>query len=284
MINLGTGVLICPVCKHPLIKIEKRFACANNHSFDMAKQGYINLLLCDKKKSLNPGDNKEMVQSRLSFLNNQHYLPVANALNTFIEKNLTLTAQHHIADLGCGVGYYLQILKSHLSKVNKTNIVYFGVDISKEAIAYASRYIKDINWVVSSTKNLPFEAQSLDVVMCVFAPSYFDEIVRVLKPQGQVYIITPGDDHLKELKDMLYDEVGASKGDNIIQKSKDYVVLQDSHSITYSLKLNSTNDILNLFKMTPFYWQMPSQKQTQISQLNELTVTVDMKLWCFKLR
>ncbi len=251
----------------------------------MAKQGYINLLLCDMKKTLNPGDNKEMVKSRLDFLNNSHYLLVADGLNRFIEKNLLTSLSHsaQIADLGCGVGYYLRLLKAHLSQNCDKDIEYFGVDISKEAIACASKQAKNIHWVVSSAKNLPFEAQSLDAVMCVFSPSYFEEITRVLKPQGQVYIITPGDEHLKELKDILYDEVGASKGDSIIQKSKDYVVLQDSHSITYSLKLNSTNDILNLFKMTPFYWQMPSQKQTQISQLNELTVTVDMKLWCFKL-
>lgn len=252
----------------------------------MAKQGYINLLLCDIKKTLNPGDNKEMVKSRLDFLNNKHYFRVADALNRFIEKNLltSISQTIQIADLGCGVGYYLRLLKAHLSQNCDKPIEYLGVDISKEAIACASKQAKDIHWVVSSAKNLPIEPHSLDVVMCVFSPSYFDEITRVLKPQGRIYIITPGDDHLKELKDMLYEAVSASKGDNILQKSTDYVDLEDSYSIKYSLKLASTNDILNLFKMTPFYWQMSSQKQAQISELNELIVTVDMKLWCFKLR
>src|ERR1700684_3011216 len=112
-------LLRCPICAKALIKVEKRYACSNSHSFDIAKQGYINLLLCEQKKTNQPGDNKEMVKSRLQFLNKHHYLPVANMLNSLIKKNVQISQQNpiHIADLGCGVGYYLCLLKEHLSQL-----------------------------------------------------------------------------------------------------------------------------------------------------------------------
>ncbi len=278
-------MLICPVCQNLLVKTQKQFVCVHNHSFDIAKQGYVNLLRSDQKKSLNPGDNKEMVNSRLAFLNNHHYLPISIALNNLIKTDLKEIkhANIQIADLGCGVGYYLNQLKETLSSLEKP-IAFYGIDISKEAIACACRQTKDITYVVSSAKNLPLETNSLDIVMCVFAPSYFEEIARVLKPDGFVYIITPGDSHLVQIKEMLYEEVSASKGDNVLLKSKDFLTLNECVPVNYTLKLDSQQDITHLFKMTPFYWQMAPLQKEALTALNELTLTVDIKIWRFKVK
>jgi 23S rRNA (guanine745-N1)-methyltransferase len=277
-------VLICPVCKNLLLKIDKRYVCNNNHSFDIAKQGYINLLLSEQKKSLHPGDNKEMVKSRWQFLNQGYYFPIANQLNHLIEKNLHCLSHENIqiADLGCGIGYYLGALKVALSqKINK-KIEYWGIDISKEAILCASSQKDNLTWVVSSNKSLPLQSKSLDIILCIFSPSYFEEIIRVLKSEGRVYIITPGNDHLKELRAMLYEEVNASNGENILQKTQGYLTLEECLPLTFTLPLLSQVDIQNLVKMTPFYWRISPLKQLQISELNELIVTIDIKIWSFK--
>jgi len=96
-----------------------------------------------------------------------------------------------------------------------------------------------------------------------------------------VYIITPGDAHLKELKNMLYEEINASKHENILQKTKDFLGVEQCLSLNFTLTLQSNVDIQNLVKMTPFYWRISPQKQAQLFELNELTVTIDMKIWSF---
>ncbi|MGD9591092.1 MAG: putative RNA methyltransferase [Candidatus Berkiella sp.] len=277
-------ILICPLCKSQFTKHEKHYACVNNHCFDISKQGYVNLLLCDQKKTLNPGDNKEMVNSRLGFLNQDHYLAISDKLNAVIVDNLNNDNQLvRIADLGCGVGYYLKKLKMALDAFEGKKFEYYGFDISKDAIAKAAK-TSNVSWVVSSTKNLPIANGSIDIILCIFAPFYLDEMQRILNPNGRIYIVTPGNNHLVELKELLYEEINISKGENILEKTQEYLALDNCENVTYSLMLNSTEDILNLFKMTPFYWKMSAQKQAALSSINQLCVTIDMKLWSFVLK
>ena len=63
----------------------------------------MNLLTVQQKKSLHPGDTREQVLSRRSFLDAGFYAPIADALcNTARELN----AKGPILDIGCGEGYY----------------------------------------------------------------------------------------------------------------------------------------------------------------------------------
>ena len=62
------GVLICPICKSRLEQEERRFACKNGHSFDLAAAGYLHLLPSNRMRAKIPGDNKQMVQARRDFL------------------------------------------------------------------------------------------------------------------------------------------------------------------------------------------------------------------------
>ena len=60
--------LICPICGEQLHIRDKSCLCPNRHSFDIARQGYVNLLTVQQKHSLNPGDTREQVLSRRTFL------------------------------------------------------------------------------------------------------------------------------------------------------------------------------------------------------------------------
>ncbi|MEZ4659394.1 MAG: hypothetical protein R2911_17685 [Caldilineaceae bacterium] len=71
---------ICPICNGALTQIERRLACPNAHSFDMAREGYVNLLHQSKKPRIQ-GDAKEMLQARRAFLQRSHYAPLAAAIN-----------------------------------------------------------------------------------------------------------------------------------------------------------------------------------------------------------
>ena len=72
--------VLCPVCGKPLSPEERSWRCENGHGFDVARQGYVNLLTVDKKHSLHPGDTKEQVASRKAFLDGGYYAPIAEKL------------------------------------------------------------------------------------------------------------------------------------------------------------------------------------------------------------
>ena len=94
--------LLCPICGETLDRIEKQYRCGNGHSFDVARQGYVNLLPVQQKRSLNPGDTREQVLGRRAFLETGCYEPISNALN---EAAKELGATGPILDVGCGEGY-----------------------------------------------------------------------------------------------------------------------------------------------------------------------------------
>ena len=109
-------MIICPVCKKDLIRNEKTYRCENNHSFDMGKQGYLNLLLSNQKHSKTPGDDKEMVLSRKRFLEKDYYKIISDRVNSLILENLGDKKSVNILDIGCGEGYYTGNIKKFLEK------------------------------------------------------------------------------------------------------------------------------------------------------------------------
>ena len=95
--------LICPICGQELVRVEKEYRCENRHSFDIARQGHVNLLTVQQKKSLHPGDTREQVLSRRAFLEAGFYTPIAQVL---CRTALDLEVCGPVLDIGCGEGYY----------------------------------------------------------------------------------------------------------------------------------------------------------------------------------
>jgi 23S rRNA (guanine745-N1)-methyltransferase len=282
MIDQHNSILICPVCADPLNSLEKSYACTNNHTFDKAKQGYVNLLLSNQKKTASPGDNKEMVQSRLAFLEQNYYQPISDEINSVVEQmagKLAL-AKLNIADLGCGVGYYLSKLNNYLN-TQEISAQYWGIDISKEAIHCANQHEKNITWIVGSAKNLPFADHSVDIILSVFSPLYYEELQRVLSPTGYVLVVTPAQHHLLELREMLFDQVKDIDEAKLLQKADSFLQLIDSIAIKTTIDLPTSADIENLLKMTPFYWRSSALKKEELIAMKKLSVTIDVTLWIF---
>lgn len=51
----------CPLCHQPLSREKNSYICPLRHQFDMAKEGYVNLLPVQHKRSRDPGDSAEMM-------------------------------------------------------------------------------------------------------------------------------------------------------------------------------------------------------------------------------
>ena len=113
--------ILCPVCKKILNGSDKIYSCENRHSFDIAKEGYLNLNL---KNSQNTGDNTEMIRARKAFLEKGYYDFLRQEINKYINEN------DGLVDLACGEGYYTSFFKA------KDKI---GIDLSKTGLRIASK-------------------------------------------------------------------------------------------------------------------------------------------------
>lgn len=263
--------LACPKCHSPLIKVDKSYQCDQHHNYDIAKQGYINLLLNPDKASLNPGDSKESLQARRAYLNQGYYDVILNEVVNYIAAH----AKEHmdIFDLGCGEGYYTYRMKQLLG-----NHTYYGLDISKEAIKMATRYDKEIYWLVGNAKNIPVNDHSLDVITALFTVVIPSEIARCLKKDGYMIHVTANRNHLIEIKHLIYDEV-KTKSDKYIRF--DFPVLE-SYDFTRQIAINSREDALNLLKMTPHYYHIKKEKRSVLETLTSLQVTIDLRITVYQ--
>lgn len=274
--------LSCPVCKLPLTGDNKRLECDNRHSYDAAKQGYWNLLLANQKRSKDPGDNAEMVQARRSFLELNYYRQLAD---TVARKTTTLTRSienPRILDMGCGEGYYTQKMQQQLSDSNPQAQL-AGLDISKHAVKAACRQDKSILWLVASGANIPVADHSLDLVSLLFCRLMPEELSRTIKSGGDLLIAYPGEQHLIELRELIYDQVRNS-GFNPAQALGDNFSLQDTETINYRFTLPDQQQIQQLVAMTPHGWRIGQAAKDKLAQLDRLELTLDVQLARFSRR
>lgn len=254
------SIFICPICKKALELEHKTYRCIDNHCFDIAKEEYVNLLPINSKKSKLPGDNSQMIQARRSFLGAGYYQRLAERLSNIITELLNSRTDVNILDLGCGEGYYTGLISGSTDK----SYNYSALDISKVAVKYGSKRYKDVNFCVASAFNMPIESDSIDLLYRIYAPSSDTELERVIKKGGYLVTVTPGDRHLYNLREIIYDKVL-----NLSTKSdeSDIFSVIGQESLHYNMHIKEQQSMSNLIDMTPFGWKIkPEDRETLLSQ------------------
>lgn len=266
--------LACPLDGGPLHRGDKSWRCENGHSFDIARQGYVHLLPVQKKRSLDPGDSKEMVAARRRFLNTGFYEPISDALNRAAKTILPTEGAACFLDAGCGEGYYARRLVDSVE--DNRALAILGLDISKWAVLAAAKQDKRLSWAVGSNANLPVLQATVDGVLCLFGFPVYSEFARALRPGGQLLQVDAGPDHLRELREIIYPEVrAAGPDDNTVP---DGFRLVDQETVRYSLELPDHDAIADLLAMTPHLYRASAEGRTKAAELSTLTVTVDAVL------
>jgi 23S rRNA (guanine745-N1)-methyltransferase len=269
---------ICPVCQLPLTWQQSAWRCDKLHSFDRAKEGYVNLLRVQDKNSKDPGDNKDMVMARRAFLEQDHYLPLATKVADLLQDYFSQHEQGislSLFDAGCGEGYYLAKIKQQLTLAGLT-VNASGSDISKSAIQKAAKKHPDIAYAVASSFNLPVERNSQDGVIQVFAPSSADEIKRILKDQGWWLSVTPAPEHLFALKQQVYDQ--AQKHETVSTLPEGFSLVSQTR-LSFEMHFTTLEQRQNLLMMTPFYWTISEQKkQLLLETLESVSTDFEIKL------
>lgn len=256
--------LLCPVCDKPLYKYEHHYACEHNHSFDIAKQGYTNLLLRSSKHS---GDDDRMVSARQSFLVKGFYEPLQEILCNLIA---TLNPKI-VVDAGCGEGYYTNAIAS------ASNASLFAFDISKKALKIAAKGNQDVSYFLASLFHLPIQKHSVDLILNIFAPLALDEFKDKLKVDGILIKVDPGAEHMWELKEVLYDHPYL----NEVQINTD-MVLMDQKVVKYK-KCLQQEDIINLYDMTPYAYKSSKQSKSRLQTIQALEITFHFVIQVYKM-
>ena len=266
------SLLLCPICHTQFPQSDGALTCGNKHSFDLAKEGYVNLL---QKKF--PGDTKEMLLARRNFFARGHYAPLSVALNTMLSTHLQDRSEPiTLFDAGCGEGYYLQHLQTFLAErqILTTGI---GLDSSKEAVRMAARQSKEAFFVVANLKEqLPFVDGAFTGIINIFAPRNLAEFARILIPSGLLCVIIPAPTHLQTLRTVLpLLQIEEHKQQHVIDQCTDqgYFRLEASSNISYELSLQQ-EEIAELVTMTPNYWHLTPEIRQAIQDLKELRTEV----------
>ena len=266
-------ILSCPIC-HASMGVSYdnsgTLFCdgVKKHCYDFSSSGYVNLALPGQSGG---GDSKQAVRARSDFLNLGHYQPIRDKLCDLI-CNITDTQKEGIViDAGCGEGYYTNAIAERGFSVA-------GFDLSKFATEAASKRTKrallpNAFFGVASVFDMPIKSESADFVINVFAPCVEEEYCRVLKRRGYLIVACAGPEHLVGLKSVIYNDVHKNEQRADMPKK---MTITGSERLKYDIQVNGTENIKNLFAMTPYYWKTSQDDAKKLDSVTSLNTEIDI--------
>ncbi|MCQ1104222.1 putative RNA methyltransferase [Acinetobacter baumannii] len=269
---MTTQNLMCPVCRQRLELVSKTWRCEQGHSYDIAKQGYVNLHVVQHKHSKNPGDTPESIDARRAFLQGGYYQPLQQAI-VHLLKDLKAKM---VLDIGCGEGYYTSAMQQVVEQC-------IGVDIAKNAVQRAAKLNDKVTWVVGTGATLPVIDQSMDVCTSLFSPIPQTEILRVLKDDGYLIVVTPATDHLYAMREALFEQVNPHTPQKFVEQLQDLFDLKEQQVIDAPLVLDQ-QALKNLIAMTPYAYKASLERRIQLEQKAHLQVTASFQIYLFQKR
>lgn len=269
--------LVCPIEGKRLVMRQTQLVCEDGHAFDIARQGYVNLLPVQHKRSKQPGDSKEMVLARSRFLNSGYYESVACRLAEMVSVQMPDAGRVCLLDAGCGEGYYLDYLFNTLqARPPGSEGDFIGLDISKEAIAQAAKRNRQITWLVGTNRQPPVAESSLDIILCVFGFQSFEGFAKKLKPGGKLVLVDPGADHLQELRETIYTEVKKTRPQENSHLAEYGFSLRNKQVLHFRTGEINRADIQNLLMMTPHFYRATKAGRAAAESLQKLDLTVEV--------
>ena len=271
---MSISVFCCPVCGQRLERDSRVYRCGRGHCFDIAKEGYVNLLPANRKHAEMPGDDREMVKARTFFLDGGWYSPLREALCELAGAHPEDKAV--LVDAGCGEGYYTEEL-SRLTAEKGGRAA--GVDLSKAAVRRAARRCPGAEIAVASVYHMPLEEESVSLLVDCFAPLAVEEFRRVLKPGGTFLYVVPEPRHLWEMKEILYDRPYENE---VRHESYEGFRLSEEIPVHFGFTLREQEAITALFRMTPYAWKTPKEGAERLQGVQELSLTAAFRILAFE--
>lgn len=263
----SAAAFACPICQENLTLVESSLKCCNRHSFDLAKFGYVNLAPQIKQSA---NYDKENFQNRQQILEVGFYQAILDAVSDLLASSKTTTT---ILDIGCGEGFYSRKLQeSHSEKT------FYAFDISKDSVQIAAKSEPNwaVNWFVGDLARLPIKDTSMDILLDIFSPANYGEFRRVLSKDGILIKVIPTENHLKEIRQRVQDQLTNKDYSNqdIKEHFQEHFTILSSQ--TASLTKHITAEQLQaLLSMTPLLFHV-DQSKIDWSQLTEITIEAEI--------
>ena len=256
-----TDLLACPSCRLPLQRKENSLQCENRHTFDIAKQGYVNLAP-HIKQSVNY--QKLTFDSRKAFLEAGYY----DHLYQAIREKVTSLGLTTLLDSGCGEGFYSRRL------TQDANVDLVAVDLSKDSIKLAARsdQTKSVKWLVGDLTRLPLQDGVIDGVLDIFSPAHYQEFQRVMKQGGYLLKMVPGPGHLQELRQSAQEHLRKTEYSNqeIVSLFTSHLQLVEEQLVSCRLTISYEHAQV-LAAMTPLLFQV-DPSCLALDQLTHVTI------------
>jgi len=261
----------CPVCSASLTLTgdSRRWACAERHSFDIAREGYVNLLIARQGGAHRPGDSVEMVRARRRFLATGAYEPLSAALASIVASERPRT----VLDVGCGEGCHTRALSAQ---------EVLGVDIAKAAVAAAARAHPRGRYAVANAAELPVHDAAIDVALNVFGPVVPGELARVVRSGGMVVAAHPGPAHLEDLRSLVYANASPHIVKPPLRDASDQFAEIESTSVTFPVVIKDASELLDLFAMTPYRWHGPSDINERLAGSANFETVADVRVTIYR--
>ena len=257
----------CPICQENLTLVESSLKCNNRHSFDLAKFGYINLAPQIKQSA---NYDKENFQNRQQILEAGFYQAILEAISDLLSNSKNAKT---ILDIGCGEGFYSRKLQeSHSEKT------FYAFDISKDSVQIAAKSEPNwaVNWFVGDLARLPIKDASMDILLDIFSPANYGEFRRVLSKDGILIKVIPTENHLKEIRQRVQDQLTNKDYSNqdIKNHFQEHFTILSSQTASLT-KTITAEQLQALLSMTPLLFHI-DQSKIDWSQLTEITIEAEI--------
>ncbi|HEW5883612.1 TPA: methyltransferase domain-containing protein [Streptococcus pneumoniae] len=257
----------CPICQENLTLLETNFKCCNRHSFDLAKFGYVNLAPQIKQSA---NYDKENFQNRQQILEAGFYQAILDAVSDLLASSKTTIT---ILDIGCGEGFYSRKLQeSHSEKT------FYAFDISKDSVQIAAKSEPNwaVNWFVGDLARLPIKDANMDILLDIFSPANYGEFRRVLSKDGILIKVIPTENHLKEIRQRVQDQLTNKEYSNqdIKEHFQEHFTILSSQTASLT-KTITAEQLQALLSMTPLLFHV-DQSKIDWSQLTEITIEAEI--------
>ena len=257
----------CPICQENLTLVESSLKCCNRHSFDLAKFGYVNLVPQIKQSA---NYDKENFQNRQQILEAGFYQAILEAISDLLSNSKNAKT---ILDIGCGEGFYSRKLQeSHSEKT------FYAFDISKDSVQIAAKSEPNwaVNWFVGDLARLPIKDASMDILLDIFSPANYGEFRRVLSKDGILIKVIPTENHLKEIRQRVQDQLTNKDYSNqdIKNHFQEHFTILSSQTASLT-KTITAEQLQALLSMTPLLFHI-DQSKIDWSQLTEITIEAEI--------
>lgn len=277
LIRRNPSLLICPMCGGELLPTDSyALVCPDKHSFDISRQGYVNLLASPVK----PDYGAELFEARWRVCRSGFFDGLLDELRGIVIQ--TIPSEQHgrtvLLDAGCGEGSHLARLTAGIGSDISKRIIGVGADISKDGVRIAAREYPGLLWCVADLARLPLADHSVDVVLNILSPANYAEFRRVLKPGGTLVKAVPGGGYLSELRQEFHPEKqNEYSGERVKKLFKESFPLAETRHVLYTVNVEGET-LRDLVDMTPLSWHVPEASRKAVIDRGSMDITAEFDI------